>query len=234
MAFPASRTALISTVLLSLFLLVAGLYCARADEPDPLTVGKWKLSVPGGLWFLDIRSDGSYAFHSEANDNAPSHSGKFFANGGVWTLQSTTGITDGGTYTFQGNDTFVATGHLGTGNWQRIAGDTAANGNGDAIAVNWQAFVNESTYLKLSDAERLAYVEGALDGYMTGYQAGEQKWGTDYVQNCGAALNPTALRAATDEAAKGFSNVSLGDTSIGDVVDADWAMYNGVLKLCKH
>jgi hypothetical protein len=233
MAFLVWRNALIRGVVLSVLLFVGGAYPSWADGPDPETVGNWQLSVPGGLWILDIHADGSYAFHSEANDNAPAHSGKFFANAGVWALQSTNGVTDGGTYTFQGHDTFLATGHLGTGNWQR-AGNADPAGGSQGLVVNWQAFVNESAYLKLSEAERLAYVEGALDGYMTGYQAGEQKWGTDFIQNCGSALTPTALGDATDESAKGFSSITFENKSVGDIVDADWAMYNGLLKLCKH
>lgn len=233
MAFLAHRLAFLA-LLVSLVLSLIVAPSARAGDLDPDTVGRWQLTVPGGSWILEIHVDGTYAFHSEANDNAPSHSGRFFASGGVWALQSSTGITDGGSYTFQGHDTFVATGHLGTGNWQRAGGETASASGGNTVIIKWQPFVSETAYLKMSDQERLAYVEGALDGYMSGYAAAQGNWGKDYIENCGSALTPTALRDETDKNAKTWADIKLGDTSPADEMGGDWAMYSALQDLCKH
>jgi hypothetical protein len=233
MAFRAHRKAFFSGLLLIVLAIVTPPAQVLAGDLDPNTVGKWQLTVPGGLWILDIHLDGTYAFHSEANDNAPSHSGRFFASNGVWALQSSTGISDGGGYTFQGHDTFVATGHLGTGNWQRAGGEVAS-ASGNVVEIKWQPFINENAYLKLSDKERLAYVEGALDGYMSGYAAAESNWGKDYIENCGPALTPLALRDATDKSAKGWADISINGYSPADDAGGDWAMYNAVQDLCKH
>ena|ERR1700681_378985 len=86
---------------------------------DPNIVGTWELELQGGLWVLAIHRDGTYKFHSEARDGAPSHAGSFFARNGHWSLTATTGYTDSGTYLLQGSDTWIATGHLGTAAWRR-------------------------------------------------------------------------------------------------------------------
>jgi hypothetical protein len=68
----------------------------------------------------EITSNGIYEFHSEAPDGAPSHAGTFSANDGHWSLHSTDGYTDAGTYKFVPPGSWVATGRLGTGTWRRI------------------------------------------------------------------------------------------------------------------
>ncbi len=90
---------------------------------DPAVVGTWEIPMNPGRWVWEIAANGTYEFHTEAPDGAPSHAGTFVANGGTWTLVSIAGYvdTDGGTYLMQGPNTMVMTGKLGTGSWQRIA-----------------------------------------------------------------------------------------------------------------
>jgi hypothetical protein len=89
---------------------------------DPAVVGTWEFAMNPGRWVWKIAANGTYEFHTEAPDGAPSHAGTFVANGGTWTLVSIAGYvdTDGGTYLMQGPNTMVMTGKLGTGGWQRI------------------------------------------------------------------------------------------------------------------
>jgi hypothetical protein len=84
---------------------------------DPKTVGVWKLQFKGGPWVWEIDRKGTYKFHSEAEDGVLPHQGKFAANNGHWLLKATNGYTDAGTYRFQGADTWIATGQLGTAPW---------------------------------------------------------------------------------------------------------------------
>ena len=103
---------------------------AEAQKPLPAIVdgdivGTWQIPVTGGRWVWEIDADGTYKFHSEASDGAAPHSGSFTASGGRWSLQATSGYSDGGSYSFQGLDALVATGRLGTGTWHRLA--SAAN-----------------------------------------------------------------------------------------------------------
>jgi hypothetical protein len=96
---------------------------------DPAVVGTWEIPLHPGRWVWEIAANGTYEFHTEAPDGAPSHAGTFAANGGTWTLVSIAGYadTDGGTYLMQGPDTMVMTGKLGTGSWQRVKGAAPAN-----------------------------------------------------------------------------------------------------------
>jgi hypothetical protein len=89
---------------------------------DPAVVGTWEIPMNPGRWVCEIAANGTYESHTEAPDGAPSHAGKFVANGGTWTLVSIAGYVDidGGTYLMQGPNTMVMTGKLGTGSWQRI------------------------------------------------------------------------------------------------------------------
>jgi hypothetical protein len=89
---------------------------------DPAAVGTWEFPMNPGRWVWEIAANGTYEFHTEAPDGAPSHAGTFVANGGTWTLLSIAGYvdTDGGTYLMQGPDTMVMTGKFGTGSWHRI------------------------------------------------------------------------------------------------------------------
>ena len=91
---------------------------------DPAAVGAWEFPMNPGRWVWEIAANGTYEFHTEAPDGAPSHAGTFAADGGSWTLVSIAGYadTDGGTYLMQGPDTMVMTGKLGKGSWHRIAG----------------------------------------------------------------------------------------------------------------
>ncbi len=91
---------------------------ASSVDIDPATLGAWILTMPRGHWIWVTRDDGSYDFHSEASDGAPSHHGRFDASNGRWSLQATNGYTDGGTYEILPSGAFVATGRLGTGEWE--------------------------------------------------------------------------------------------------------------------
>ena len=89
---------------------------------DANLVGTWRLPVKTGNWVLEIAADGTYKFHSEAQDGAPSHAGVFTASKGEWTLAATTGLpgyTDGGQYLFQTPDIWMAKGKLGGAAWIR-------------------------------------------------------------------------------------------------------------------
>lgn len=101
---------------------------ATGGKVDPAVVGTWEFPMNPGRWVWEIAANGTYEFHTEAPDGAPSHAGTFVANGGTWTLVSTAGYvdTDGGTYLMQGPNTMVMTGKLGTGSWRRIATATSA------------------------------------------------------------------------------------------------------------
>jgi hypothetical protein len=94
---------------------------ARPAGVDPSLVGTWELPVADGLWVLEILGNGTYRFHSEAGAGAPTHAGSFSASDGHWSLQASTGYTDGGAYSLQASDIWKATGNLGTGAWRRRA-----------------------------------------------------------------------------------------------------------------
>ena len=87
---------------------------------DPHTIGTWELLINPGRWVWEIASNGTYEFQSEAPDRAPSHAGTFSANDGKWSLNSTDGYTDAGTYKFAAPASWVATGRLGAATWRRI------------------------------------------------------------------------------------------------------------------
>ena len=96
----------------------------QAPKPvgvDPKLVGTWELPVKNGPWVLAISRDGTYRFHSEAHDNAPSHSGTFSASNGHWSMKAATGYTDAGFYLFEAPDIWIATGQLGAAAWLRPA-----------------------------------------------------------------------------------------------------------------
>ncbi len=128
----ARRKAVFRGLFISVVALVASTVIGHAAGVDPDTVGKWQLSFNGGLWVWEIHSDGTYEFQSEAADGVAPHAGKFAASGGVWSLQATNGYTDGGAYIFQAPDTLVATGHLGTASWHRVANSTRQAPAGDS------------------------------------------------------------------------------------------------------
>lgn len=86
---------------------------------DANLVGTWKLPLKGGPWLLTIGRDGTYKFHSEANDGAPSHEGTFSASNGHWSLKATMGYDDAGLYLYQAPDIWIAAGKLGAAAWLR-------------------------------------------------------------------------------------------------------------------
>jgi hypothetical protein len=101
---------------------------SKPADVDPQLVGTWKLQLPsGGFWFLEIRRDGTYAFHSEAGDGAQANVGTFAANDGKWSLATSTGYSDGGPYFLKDPDTWMASGRLGWGAWHRVSTKSAAN-----------------------------------------------------------------------------------------------------------
>jgi hypothetical protein len=94
-----------------------------ATKIDPEAVGTWEYSINPGRWIWEIAGNGTYEFHSEAADSTPSHSGRFSASGGHWSLQSMSGFEDidGGQYKFESSNVMVVTGKLGTGTWSRVS-----------------------------------------------------------------------------------------------------------------
>jgi len=89
---------------------------------DANLIGTWQLPVKTGNWVWEIAANGTYKFHSEALDGAPSHAGVFTATKGQWTLTATTGLpgyTDNGQYLFQAPNIWMAKGKLGGAAWTR-------------------------------------------------------------------------------------------------------------------
>jgi hypothetical protein len=100
---------------------------AKSSGVDPQIVGSWELQVPNGKWLLNVRRDGSYDFHSEANDGIPSSIGSFAAGSGHWSLTTSAGYTDGGTYYLKDATTWMASNRLGWAAWHRVATKSAAS-----------------------------------------------------------------------------------------------------------
>jgi hypothetical protein len=95
---------------------------ANATSLDANLVGTWQLPVKTGNWVWEIGADGTYKFHSEALDGAPSHAGVFTASKGLWSLAATSGLpgyTDSGQYLFQTPNIWMAKGKLGGAAWIR-------------------------------------------------------------------------------------------------------------------
>ena len=103
-------------------------------QMDPRIVGNWELPVSAmpwrnvdgrpvdvpGRWLWRINADGTWEFRSEANDGMNPSAGIISSMDGRWSLRSPNGYTDGGPYSLPTPDTFLATGHFGTGAWRRI------------------------------------------------------------------------------------------------------------------
>jgi hypothetical protein len=111
----------------------------KAGSVDSAFVGLWGMNVSGGIWVWQITANGTYTFHSEAPDNAPTHAGTFTASNGKYTLHSISmQWDDQGTYTMQGSTAVVMSEKLGKGTWQRITRDPVyggtASGPGPASA----------------------------------------------------------------------------------------------------
>jgi hypothetical protein len=233
MKLQANRKVLGWSLFLSVLALVGSTLVGYAAGIDPDTVGKWELSVNGGLWVWEIHPDGTYEFHSEAADGAAPHAGKFAASGGVWSLQATNGYTDGGTYTFQVPDTLVATGHLGTASWHRVA--NSANGaSGDNGITDPAHFVSETRYLKMPDDQRLSYVQGAFDGFLYGYAAAKAGWNIDWVDKCLDSMTAGALRDAADKDAKDMADLVFDGKPTSDGIGGASGTYSALLDVCKH
>ena len=89
---------------------------------DPNIAGTWTYRQPNGPWVLEVSKNGTYKFHSEAGDGAPSHMGSFGARHEHWSLTANSGYpgwVDGGTYVLKLPDTWILTGRLGRGVWHR-------------------------------------------------------------------------------------------------------------------
>ena len=93
----------------------------EANGLDPHLVGTWELPFKAGPWVLEIDVNGTYKFHSEANDSVPSSTGSFSAGNGHWSLKAKTGYADFGNYLYQAPDVFIATGQRGAVAWLRPA-----------------------------------------------------------------------------------------------------------------
>jgi hypothetical protein len=92
-----------------------------ASPVDSRFVGTWQLLINPGYWIWRISANGTYEFHSEAMDGARTHAGTFTASNGQYKLHAIN-LTwdDAGTYTFQGPDTILGKGKLGSGTWHRM------------------------------------------------------------------------------------------------------------------
>jgi hypothetical protein len=107
----------------------AAMRCAvkpqKAVNPSNLDshlIGTWKAPVKTGIWVWEIAANGTYIFHSEALDGAPSHSGVFTATKGQWALTATRGLPgykDNGQYLYQAPNIWMAKGRLGGAAWIR-------------------------------------------------------------------------------------------------------------------
>jgi hypothetical protein len=90
-----------------------------AASVDPKIVGVWETQVQGGRWVWTINPDGTYEFHSDAQDGAAVHSGSLSASHGHWSLRTSDGgQTDGGLYRSGATGSLIATGKSGTFVWK--------------------------------------------------------------------------------------------------------------------
>jgi hypothetical protein len=96
---------------------------ANPASLDANLIGTWQLPVKGGgNWVWEIAADGTYKFHSEAMDGAPTHTGIFTASANQWSLTATSGIpfyTDSGVYIYQAPNIWMAKGNEGGAAWIR-------------------------------------------------------------------------------------------------------------------
>ncbi len=97
---------------------------SQPGSVDPNLVGIWALTINPGYWVWEIGRNGTYTFHSEAMDGAPSHMGTFTASNGKYSMRSTNmDGADAGTYKYTAPGTLMTIGPHGTGPWHRIAKD---------------------------------------------------------------------------------------------------------------
>ena len=96
---------------------------ARPIGVDPHLLGTWYMPRANGLWVFEILSNGIYKFHSEARDGVAPHTGSFSARNGIWSMQTTTGYSDAGTYSLQAPGVWITNGRLGPATWRRKSQD---------------------------------------------------------------------------------------------------------------
>lgn len=104
----------------------------------------------------------------------------------------------------------------------------------DGSGINPQHFINETSYLKMSDDQRLIYVEGAFDGLWFGYGAAKAGWNIDWVKKCLDSLTDKALRDATDQDAKDSAGVKVDGVPASDNFGGASGTYGGLVNVCKH
>lgn len=91
---------------------------------DSALVGRWAQDVPNAQgvsrWMITIKKDGTLSFTASGPLSPPPYTAVFEAEGGHWNIHAATnGWTDQGTYKVPGDQTFIMTGKLGTGVWQK-------------------------------------------------------------------------------------------------------------------
>jgi hypothetical protein len=86
---------------------------------DPHLLGTWYMPIAKGLWVFEIFPNGTYRFHSEAGDGVAPHAGSFSARNGIWSVRTTTGYADAGTYLLQAPGVWITNGRLGPATWRR-------------------------------------------------------------------------------------------------------------------
>ena len=118
------KNALIAGVV-GLALVTAAAAPVAAQQIDPKILGVWETQVQGGRWVWTINPDGTYEFHSEAQDGAAMRSGSLSANDGHWSQRATDGTTDGGLYRNGATGALIATGKSGTYVWKHPVTEAA-------------------------------------------------------------------------------------------------------------
>ena len=97
---------------------------SRGSRVDPALTGTWTMTAPleGKQWTFTwvIMGAGNYTLSVETDD------GTYEATNGRWKSVSASGITEEGTYTFNGTDSVSITGPKGTGVWTRVVDAVAS------------------------------------------------------------------------------------------------------------
>ena len=187
---------------ISLLMLVTACGATAAEDVDPAVVGIWELTVPGPAgnahWIWDIHSNGTYEFRIKELGAQGSHSGKFVAKDGKWTLTATTmKYEDGGTYQNPDRNTFTATGHLGTASWKRkqpvVAGNTKVSptqkSQGSPSVTSPKDSSRPNPYSELTkNLKKATAVKPGVNAYLLGLDALEMAQWKEAVQQFNAAL----------------------------------------------
>lgn len=88
---------------------------------DPRMAGTWQVSINSGSWIWRVARNGTYEFHSEAMDGARTNAGTITASQGNYMTHAMNMPFDyAATYTFQGPDTLIVKGRLGTSTYHRM------------------------------------------------------------------------------------------------------------------